>query len=95
MLAISVDPPEKSRAVVEKHELGFPILADTERAVIAAYGVVHKGGGPQGTDIALPANFLIDRTGRVVWQHVSEMVQDRPDPAEVMREVQSLLATKI
>jgi peroxiredoxin len=92
VLAISVDPPDKSRAVVDKHKLGFPILADTEHTVITAYGVVHEGGGPRGTDIALPANFLIDRAGRIVWQHVSDMVQDRPDPAEVMQEVERLLS---
>ena len=33
---------------------------------IAAFGVVHEGGGIEGDDIARPASFLFDRDGHVV-----------------------------
>lgn len=60
--------------------------------MIQAYGIVHDGGGPRGSDIALPASFLIDTTGRIAWEHVSRKVQERPDPADVMKQVERLLS---
>lgn len=90
VLAISVDPPAKSKSVVERNRLPFPILADENREVIGNYGVRHRGGGPNGSDIAIPASFLIERDGVVIWRHVSELVQDRPDPALILSWVEKL-----
>lgn len=90
LLAIAVDPPEKARQVVERNRLDFSVLCDTERQVIGEYGLVHEGGGPDGTDIAVPAHILIDAEGRVVWRFVSRRVQDRPHPDEVVKAVRSV-----
>src|SRR5262245_58338904 len=90
LLAISVDPPDRNRIVVEKNTLPFPILADVDRAVTRAYGVVHEKGGPDGSDVPLPAQFLIDRDGKVAWRRVATKIHDRPDPAEVQRHIRAL-----
>ncbi len=87
LLAVSVDPPQRSAQVVERNGLEFPILADTEREVIRAYGVVHAGGGPEGGDIAIPAQFLIGRDGKILWRFVSSHVQYRVDPDELLRTI--------
>jgi peroxiredoxin len=58
LAAISVDAPERSRALAEQLGLGFPLLSDTAREVVRAYGVFNrkeKGG------IAYPATFVLDR----------------------------------
>ena len=89
-MAISVDPAEESREVVERARLGFPILCDTERRVIADYGLVHKGGGPGGSDIALPAHILIERGGHVAWRYLARRVEDRVHPDDVAEAVRSL-----
>lgn len=91
LLAISVDPPVDSRRVVEAANLPFPILSDADRTVIHAYGVVHPRGGPHGEEIALPSMFLIDKTGRIVWERVARTVVDRPDPGEVLEAVRTHL----
>ncbi|HUU82423.1 MAG TPA: redoxin domain-containing protein [Phycisphaerae bacterium] len=90
LLAIAVDPPERARQVVEGNGLEFSILCDTERRVIGDYGLVHAGGGPEGTDIALPAHLLVDTDGRVVWRFVSRRVEDRVHPDDVLEAVRSL-----
>src|SRR6185295_595655 len=80
LYAISVDPPETSRGVVEKRQLAFSILSDPQHDVIARYGLVHKDGSPHHGDISVPAQILIGRDGRIVWQHVSRRIQDRVAP---------------
>lgn len=85
VVAVSVDPPRHSRQAVERLELRFPILSDGEKSVIREYGVVHRGGGPDSEDIAIPAHFLIDRQGRIVWRRIAGRIQDRPDPKELVR----------
>jgi len=92
LIALSVDQPEQSRGVVEGRGLSFPILADVDRTVTAAYGLLHKGGGPGGSDIAIPAHLLIDRDGGIVWRHVARRIQDRPDPQQDLDAVRRLSA---
>ncbi len=90
LLAISVDPPKKSLAVVQKQHLGFSILSDRDCKVIRDYGILHEGGGPHGGDIAVPAMFLIDRDGKLVWFHKAKRITDRALPREVLEAIRAL-----
>ena len=90
LLAVSADAPADARRIVERHGLDFAILVDTERVVMEAYGIVHPGGGLDGADIAVPAQILIDRDGRIVWRFVSRRIQDRLDPSEVLGVVKAM-----
>lgn len=84
LLAVSVDTPAEARAVVDKARLPFSILSDTSREMIRGYGLVHTGGGRDGSDIAKPATVLIGGDGRVRWLHVGRTVVDRPDTAALL-----------
>ena len=90
LLAIAVDPPAQARRVVEKNRLEFPVLCDTDRKVLLAYGLVHQGGGPDGSDIAVPAHVLIDRDGQVVRRFVSHRIQERLASDDVLRVLRML-----
>jgi thioredoxin-dependent peroxiredoxin len=90
LFAISVDPPEASRRLVEKKELPFPILSDTERKVIQSYGLVHPHGGMHGEDIAIPAQILVGRDGKILNRHISARVTDRLDPDDVVEMIRKL-----
>ncbi len=90
LLAVSVDSPEKSLKVVQKQHLGFSLLSDGDRKVIRDYGILHEGGGLNGEDIAVPAMFLIDRDGKLVWFHRAKRITDRPHPREVLEAIQAL-----
>lgn len=91
MIALSVDPPEISRRVVERAELPFPILSDESGAVLGRLGLIHEHGGPDGSDIALPAHLLIDTDRHLRWTYVSDRIQNRLSPDEVVREVRAAL----
>jgi peroxiredoxin len=90
LFAVSVDTPELSQGVVQKRDLPFSILSDEGRTLIRAWHLAHVGGAPDGGDVAIPAQILIAKGGRVVWKHVSQRVDDRVDPADVLARVRAL-----
>ncbi len=92
LLAVSVDPPAKSREIVQRRKLGFSILADESGEMIRAYGLLHEGGGPGKHDVAIPAHVLIGRHGKILWTRVSQRVQDRPSPQEILAVIRGLEA---
>jgi peroxiredoxin len=92
LVGVSVDPPETSRAVVRRHRLPFPILADTQRSLIRELGLLHVGGGPGGSDIALPAHVLIDSDRNIRWKYVADRIQNRLSEDRVLERVRAALA---
>lgn len=90
MLAVCVDPPESNAQVAFDEELRFPLLSDAGRDVVRRYGLLHEGGAPDGSDIAVPALLLLRPDGSVAWRHVARRIQDRADPAEALEAVRGL-----
>ena len=90
LLAIAVDPPAQARRVVEKNGLEFSVLCDTDREVIRSYGLLHKGGGQGGADIAVPAHILIARDGQILRRYVSGRIQERLASDDVLRVLRML-----
>ena len=84
MIAVSVDTVEQNRELAEGLGLDFPLLSDSQRTAIAAWGVVHAGGGIGGTDIARPATFLVESDGRVSWRSLTENWRVRVRPEHVL-----------
>src|SRR6185312_8240696 len=41
------------------------------------YQILHPGGGPDGHDIARPAEFLVDSSGTVRWTNFTEDIRVR------------------
>jgi peroxiredoxin len=86
LVAISVD--DATRAEPVRHELGikFPLLCDTRREVVNAYGLLNSGekGG-----IAFPASFVIDRD-RIVRFRALEEVASRVNVEELLALVREL-----
>ena len=76
-VAISVDTPEVSRNLAGKAGYTFPILSDPQAETIRRYDLLHKGGGPEGSDIARPAEFLVDSSGTVRWVNFTEDIRIR------------------
>ena len=83
-MAISVDPPEESRNLVQRQGYTFPFLSDQNREVIRRYDLVHAAAGENGRDIARPAEFLIDSSGTVRWVHLTENYWVRAKPEDVL-----------
>jgi peroxiredoxin len=83
-VAISVDTPEQSRNLASKAGYTFPILSDPTAETIRRYSLLHKGGGPEGSDIARPAEFLVDSNGVVRWVNFTEDIRVRARADEML-----------
>jgi len=84
MIAISVDTPAESEHLRETQGYTFPILSDAKDEVIRRWDLVHPHGGENGADIARPAEFLIDSSGRVRWVNLTEDFRVRARPQQVL-----------
>ena len=83
-VAISVDAPEVSENLRRKRGYTFQFLSDPKAEVIRRYELLHPRGGPDGTDISRPAEFLIDRLGTVRWENFTEDIRVRPRADELL-----------
>jgi peroxiredoxin len=72
-----VDPPAVSQNLSNEAGYTFTILSDPDTIVIRRYHLLHAGGGPDGHDIARPAEFLVDRRKIVRWTNFTEDVRVR------------------
>jgi peroxiredoxin len=85
LAAVSVDVPERSRALTAQLQLPFTLLSDAGREVVQAYGLFNrseKGG------IAYPATFVLSRD-RVVRFRSLDRVATRVDLAGLFAFLQS------
>jgi peroxiredoxin len=86
IVAISVDPPEKSEALRRELNLPFLILCDTDRNVIREWDIYNareRGG------IAKPAVFVLDCDRRARYVSI-DSVASRVPASEVVRLIGSL-----
>ena len=85
LVAISVDPLDKTQKVHEKLGLAFDLLSDSEFKTIGKYGVTHKKPLGISHPIARPSEFLIRPDGTIahIWAaqstfqrtHVDEIIK--------------------
>lgn len=87
-----MDAPRDSKQVVKRTSLPFDILADQDRSLLSDLGLVHKGGGLDGSDIALPSIMLVNAERRILWQYRSTRIQDRLSPEDVLDHVRRAVA---
>jgi peroxiredoxin len=85
VVAISVDPPEINRRHRRKMGYTFPFLSDPKAEVIRRYDLLHPGGGPKGSDIARPGEFLVNPAGIVRWVNLTENIGVRARPNQVLK----------
>lgn len=67
---------------------------EAEAMGLASYGIdLDKYSGQSHHSFAVPSIFLVDRAGRILWQHVDEDPTVRPTPAQMI-DVASRTLTK-
>ncbi len=86
LVAISVDDAARAEPCRQELGLKFPLLCDTRREVVKAYGLLNtrENGG-----IAFPASFVIDRE-RVVRFRALEDVATRVSVDQLLGLVRAL-----
>ncbi|MCW8131097.1 MAG: peroxiredoxin family protein [Planctomycetota bacterium] len=88
IIAVSVDAPGVLKQGRKDHgDLPVLLASDESREAITALHIVHE---TMNKKLAAPATFLIDKNGIVRWVHYAQIVSDRPDPKQVLREVEKL-----
>jgi peroxiredoxin Q/BCP len=90
VVAISVDSPAESRNLRESRGYSFPLLSDPQAQVIRQYGVLHPHGGEGGKDIARPAEFLVDASGTIRWENLTDDIRVRARPETVLSAISRL-----
>jgi len=85
VVAISVDAPEVNRRHCQKLGFTYTFLSDSKAEVIRRYDLLHLGGGPKGSDVARPAEFLIDSIGAIRWVNLTESLAVRARPDQVLK----------
>ncbi len=81
-MGISVDAPVHSKKLHRKMELGFPLLSDVEMKATRAYGVVQKD-----RNISVPSVFIVDKSGRIIFRHVTDNFTVRPSVETILTKV--------
>ena len=67
VVGVSFDSTESHQKFIAKHNLNFPLLADTDGKIADAYGVRRE----PGKDMARRASFLIGPNGKII--HVTDV----------------------
>ncbi|MDH5621177.1 MAG: peroxiredoxin [Gammaproteobacteria bacterium] len=85
ILGVSLDDMDSHKSFAESHGLPFPLLADTEGATSAAYGVKTR---MFGMTVAKRQTFIIDPDGKIA-KHYAKVNPDGHSK-EVLRDLQAL-----
>jgi peroxiredoxin len=90
VVAISVDPPSVSQHLRQIAGYSFLFLSDDKAQVIQwdlQWDLVHPHAGIGGADIARPAEYLVDSSGKVRWVNLAESYFVRTRPKQVLQAV--------
>jgi peroxiredoxin len=85
VLPISVDSVPTLKEFKAKHKMKLDLLSDFKRDASRAYDVLLAD-----KFFAKRAYFLIDREGRLRWQHVEAELGQRRDDKELLAQIRTL-----
>lgn len=81
IIAMSTDSVRHTIAMAEEHNFKFTLISDRGAIIAKTYNVYTYGSmldrSFMKTKMAVPSDFLIDKTGTIVWRYVGAR-KDRP-----------------
>lgn len=80
LIAISSDTVDASKDTVDKENLKFAVLADSEKETIADYNVVDPGN----KHIARPATYIVSQKGQITWSFLDQRLGHRIPNEEII-----------
>jgi peroxiredoxin len=101
MVAISVDKPDEEAKTQAKQgnlvaHKAFNVVhvpQEAEAKALVGYGIdLDKFSGQAHHSFAVPAIFLIDRTGTVRWSHIDEDYKTRPSAKQMLEVAERALS---
>jgi peroxiredoxin Q/BCP len=93
VLGVSTDDLKSHDKFIKKHQLNFPLLADTEKEVVNAYGVWKKKSmyGREYMGIER-STFIIDKEGKIVY--IDKAVNAPEDSKNTLQKIKELISQK-
>ena len=89
ILGVSIDSQERHQKFIEKYDLPFTLLADTDKKVVQKYGVWQEKKLYGKTFMGIVrTTFLIDKTGTV--KKIFPKVKVKTHIEEVLKELKEL-----
>ncbi len=83
VVGVSPDSPEKHQKFISKYELPFPLIADTEKEVLKAYGVWgEKKMYGRAYDGVFRTTFVISKEGTI--EAVFKKVKTKDHTAQIL-----------
>ena len=84
LLMISSTDPQQSQQIVSDLQLLYPLLSDPDCTTFRAYGAGQALGVP------LPAQYIVDRTGRITFRHLFSFTDTNASPDLILAELDRL-----
>ena len=83
MIGVSPDPVKSHQRFIEKYNLPFPLISDTEKKILNAYGVwgLKKNYGREYEGV-FRTTFIIDEEG--IIEHVFKKVKTKTHTAQIL-----------
>jgi peroxiredoxin len=102
LLAISPDKPEELAKTVEKEQLTYTLLSDSDAAAIKAFGLAFQApskqfkmleeySGAAHHAIPIPALYIFGTDGTVKFAHYNPDYKVRMNPSEVLEQAKAAL----
>ncbi len=103
LIAISPQEPENALTTVQKNNLGFEVLSDSNQEVINAYNLQFDPGedyhkrrdlsllnGDGSKTLPVPATFIINKEGIIEACHVEANYTERMSPEQILKALQEM-----
>ena len=103
LIAISPQEPENALTTVQKNNLAFEVLSDSNQEVINAYNLQFDPGedyhkrrdlsllnGDGSKTLPVPATFIINKEGIIEACHVEANYTERMSPEQILKALQEM-----
>jgi hypothetical protein len=86
LIAISYDSPETLKRFADSRGIRFPLLSDSESAIIRRFGILNEQPEPgtRSHGIPHPGTFIVDRKGVVTARFFEDAYQERYTAAAML-----------
>lgn len=88
---VSPQSHTQSAALAKQFSVQFDFLRDDNNQSARTLGIIDEGGTPAGlevfgydSDTVMPTVLILDREGRLVYQHLTDNYRVRPEPSLFM-----------
>ena len=96
-ILISPQPHKFSKALAQKHNLGFHFLTDAKNAVAKQLNIFAQNGIPTGfqmlgydSDTVLPTVIIADAEGKILFVDLTDNYRVRPEPETFLKVIDRL-----